>query len=238
MFIAIVEDDAIQADTLALVLNSAGHQTQQFSTSIAFFEAIKLVQFDLFLLDWNLPDYSGGMIIKWVRENVGWQTPIMVVTAIEEESNIVAALKMGADDYLVKPIKPMELLARIEVLLRRFKSVAPQILHLGSYEIDTSQRLIRHAGQDIELTQKEYDLALFLFKHPGKLFSRMTLLEQIWGLHVEIDTRTVDTHISRLRRKLMLDGKHQWQLTSVYGYGYRLESVNLVVPSPIDQSLT
>ncbi|QZA78936.1 response regulator transcription factor [Deefgea tanakiae] len=230
MLIAIVEDDVIQADLLALTLQSGGHHTQTFHTSLAFFEAIKTIQFDLFLLDWNLPDYSGGMIIKWVRENIGWQTPIMVATAIEDESNIVAALKTGADDYLIKPIKSMELLARIEVLLRRFKSVAPQVLHLGNFEIDTSQRLIRIAGKEIEMTQKEYDLALFLFQHPGKLFSRMNLLEQIWGLKVEIDTRTVDTHISRLRRKLALDGTHQWQLTSVYGYGYRLESVNLSAP--------
>lgn len=227
MLIAIVEDDSIQAEMLALTLTSGGHDSRIFLTSVAFFDALKNGHFDLLLLDWNLPDYSGGMIIKWVRENVGWQIPIMVATAIDDESNVVAALKAGADDYLVKPIKPLEILARIEVLARRFKSIAPQVLHLGAYEIDTSQRLIRKSGAEVELTQKEFDLALYLFQHPGKLFSRMNLLEKIWGLNVEIDTRTVDTHISRLRRKLALDGQLQWQLTSVYGYGYRLESVDL-----------
>ena len=230
MFIAIVEDDPIQADMLALTLKSGGHETSIFHTSLAFFATLKDTHFDLLLLDWNLPDYSGGMIIKWVRENIGWQIPIMVATAIDDESNVVAGLKAGADDYLVKPIKPLEILARIDVLARRFKSIAPQIVHLGSYEIDTSQRLIRKSGSEVELTQKEYDLALYLFQHPGKLFSRMNLLEKIWGLNVEIDTRTVDTHISRLRKKLSLDGQLQWQLTSVYGYGYRLESVSLVTP--------
>ncbi|WP_373975548.1 response regulator transcription factor [Chitinibacter sp. SCUT-21] len=230
MLIALVEDDPIQAEMLALTLNSGGHESRVFHNSLSFFEALKATHFDLLLLDWNLPDYSGGMIVKWVRENVGWQIPIMIATAVDDEANVVAALKSGADDYLVKPIKPMEILARIEVLARRFKAIAPQVLHLGSYEIDTSQRLIRKAGQEIELTQKEFDLALFLFQHPGKLFSRMNLLEKIWGLNVEIDTRTVDTHISRLRKKLALDGQLQWQLTSVYGYGYRLESVVLATP--------
>ncbi|QLG87777.1 response regulator transcription factor [Chitinibacter bivalviorum] len=230
MFIAIVEDDPIQAEMLALTLTSGGHESRVFHTSLAFFDELKGTHFDLLLLDWNLPDYSGGMIIKWVRENIGWQIPIMVATAVEEESNVVAALKAGADDYLIKPIKPLEILARIDVLGRRFKSIAPQILHLGDYEIDTSQRAIRKMGNEIELTQKEFDLALYLFQHPGKLFSRMNLLEKIWGLQVEIDTRTVDTHISRLRRKLALDGQLKWQLTSVYGYGYRLESVEMVTP--------
>ncbi|MBE9609556.1 response regulator transcription factor [Chitinilyticum piscinae] len=231
MLIAIVEDDPIQAEMLALTLHSGGHESRSFATSLAFFEALKSTRFDLLLLDWNLPDYSGGMIIKWVRENIGWQVPIMVATAIDDEANVVAALKAGADDYLVKPIKAMELLARIEVVLRRFRSVAPEILHLGEYEIDLSQRVIRQAGREIELTQKEFDLALYLFQHPEKLFSRMNLLEKIWGLQVEIDTRTVDTHISRLRRKLLLDGSGGWQLSSVYGYGYRLERIALAEPA-------
>jgi DNA-binding response OmpR family regulator len=230
MLIAIVEDDPIQAEMLALTLNSGGHSSKVFHTSVAFFAILKETHFDLLLLDWNLPDYSGGMIIKWVRENIGWQIPIMVATSIDDEKNVVAALKAGADDYLVKPIKPLEILARIEVLARRFKSIAPLVLHLGSYEIDTSQRLIRKSGSEVELTQKEFDLALYLFQHPGKLFSRMNLLEKIWGLNVEIDTRTVDTHISRLRKKLSLNGHLQWQLTSVYGYGYRLENMMLVTP--------
>lgn len=229
MFVAIVEDDPIQAELLSLTLESGGHTSRTFGTSLSFFDALKTTRFDLLMLDWNLPDYSGGMIIKWVRENIGWQVPIMVATAVDDEANVVAALQSGADDYLVKPIKPLELLARINVLLRRFKSVAPLILHLGDYEIDTSQRVIRHAGQDVELTQKEYDLALYLFQHPEKLFSRMNLMEQVWGVNARLDTRTVDTHVSRLRRKLQLDGHANWQLSSVYGYGYRLERTRLSV---------
>ncbi|MCP9760559.1 DNA-binding response regulator [Aquitalea sp. S1-19] len=227
MFVAIVEDDPIQAELLTLTLESGGHTSRAFGTSLAFFDALKSTHFDLLLLDWNLPDYSGGMIIKWVRENIGWQVPIMVVTAVDDEANVVGALQSGADDYLVKPIKPLELLVRIKVLMRHFRSLTPLVLHLGDYEIDTSQRVIRHAGQEVELTQKEYDLALYLFQHPEKLFSRMSLMEEVWGLHVKLDTRTVDTHISRLRRKLQLSGHGSWLLSSVYGYGYRLERISL-----------
>lgn len=228
--IAIVEDDPIQADALAMWITMAKHQPNIFHTSRAFFDALKQQHFDVLLLDWNLPDYHGGQIIKWVRENVGWHIPIMVVTAVDDEANVVNALRSGGDDYLVKPVKPMELLARVEVLLRRFQPVASVVIHAGSYEIDTSQRVIRVAGNPVELTQKEFDLACFLFNHPGKLLSRMHLLEKIWGLNADVDTRTVDTHMSRIRKKLQIGPEHGWQLQPVYGYGYRMEVVAPALP--------
>jgi DNA-binding response OmpR family regulator len=142
----------------------------------------------------------------------------------DAEEEIVAGLRVGADDYLVKPLKSLELLARIETVARRVKARRQTVLHAGDYEIDTERRQARLAGNPVEMTQKELDLAYYLFANPGKLFSRNHLLDKIWGINAAIDTRTVDTHVSRLRRKLKLNGEHGWQLVPVYGYGYRLES--------------
>lgn len=224
MHIAIVEDDEDQNDVLKLWLTSAKHQVDAFTTGRSLMEAVGQKVYDLLIVDWLLPDLNGGQIIEWVRENVGWDIPIIVATVRDTEEDIVAGLRVGADDYLVKPLKQFELLARIETIARRRKVRRQEVIRAGAYEIDTERRMLRVDGQVVEVTQKELDLAHYLFSNPGKLFSRNHLLDKIWGINAAIDTRTVDTHISRLRRKLKLNGEFGWQMAPVYGYGYRLES--------------
>jgi two-component system, OmpR family, response regulator RegX3 len=175
------------------------------------------------LIDWSLPDGSGAEILQWVRSKIGWEIPTMVLTANEEEETVVEALRAGADDYVSKKVKPKELLARIAAVTRRVTPVALTVTRLDVYEADTVQQRLSVNQETIALTQKEFDLAVYLLQNPDKLLSRDHLLNAIWGLNTDVDTRTVDTHISRLRKKLMLDGTHGWRLAPIYGYGYRLQ---------------
>jgi len=226
MHIAILEDDADQRALLELWVGSGQHTTRGFGMAAEFIEGAKRERFDLLLIDWMLPDGTGADVLQWVRGNLGWSIPVVVVTARDDEATVVAALKMGADDYVVKPPKPMELLARLENVARRVKPGGLPVLRLGSYEVDIAGHRLSLDGAPITLTQKEFDLSVYLFQNPGKLLSRDHLLNKIWGLNTDVDTRTVDTHISRLRKKLLLDGSKGWKLTPIYGYGYRFDRVD------------
>jgi len=152
---------------------------------------------------------------------------VMFITARTEEDDIVTALQKGADDYLAKPVRKMEVLARVNALERRSKKEFQQreLIEVEPYAIDVAQRKIRRNGVEIELTLEEFDLALFLFRHIGQLLSRGHILESIWGRNPDLNTRTVDTHVSRIRNKLELTAENGLRLSSVYFYGYRLERV-------------
>ncbi len=226
MHIAILEDDADQRALLELWVDSGQHTSRGFGMAAEFIEGAKKERFDLLLIDWMLPDGTGADVLQWIRQNLGWDIPVLVVTSRDDEATVVAALKMGADDYVVKPPKPMELLARIENVARRVKPGGLPVLRLGSFEVDVARHRLTLDGNAITLTQKEFDLSVYLFQNPGKLLSRDHLLDKIWGLNTEVDTRTVDTHISRLRKKLLLDGSKGWKLTPIYGYGYRFDRVD------------
>ena len=137
---------------------------------------------------------------------------------------------MGADDYFVKSSRYFELLARIESLARRSQeqhATTNTNPHFGSYEIDHENQTIIVAGKHVELTQKEFALVCYLFQNQNKLLSRVHLLEKIWGLAAEIDTRTVDTHISRIRHKLSFSSQKEWDISTIYGYGYRLQRTKI-----------
>ena len=154
----------------------------------------------------------------------------MFVTARDEEQDIVTALENGADDYLVKPVRKMELIARINALERRAKQdfIQKEKLDFNPFVIDVKTRQVSRESKGIDLTIKEFDLTLFLFRHLGQLLSRGHILESIWGRSPELNTRTVDTHVSRIRNKLDLGQASGYRLSSVYFYGYRLERI---VPS-------
>jgi len=225
MLIAIVEDDPDQSEALGFWLGEAGHETAEFPTGAAFIDTLGKRYFDLFVVDWILPDMQGDEIIRQIRERIGWDTPVLVATVRNREEDIVAGLGAGADDYLSKPVKQREFIARIETLARRLKPRRQPVLQIGVYELDSEQQRVRIDGNAVEFTQKEFDLAWYLFSNPGKLFSRNHLLDKIWGVSADVDTRTVDTHVSRLRRKLALNEANGWKLESIYGYGYRMENL-------------
>jgi DNA-binding response OmpR family regulator len=231
MHIGIAEDDADQLALLALWLSEGGHTSKGFATAGAFLDGLKRERFDLLLVDWMLPDGTGGDILGWARQNLGWELPVIVVTAREDEATVCEALRAGADDYVVKPPKPRELLARIEAVARRVRPGSLQVLRMGAYEVDLQRHQLSIDGKPVTLTQKEFDLSVYFFQSPGKLLSRDHLLNRIWGINAEIDTRTVDTHVSRLRKKLLLDGSKGWKLVPIYGYGYRFDRID-EAPAP------
>lgn len=226
MYIGIAEDDVDQRGLLELWLSGAEHGTRGFATVAGFIDALKKERFDLLLVDWMLPDGTGADVLKWVRENLGWELPVIVVTARDDEATVCTALEAGADDYVVKPPKQRELLARIDAVARRVRTGGLAVLRMGAYEADVQKHRLAIDGKPVTLTQKEFDLAVYFFQSPGKLLSRDHLLNKIWGISAEVDTRTVDTHVSRLRKKLLLDGGKGWKLTPVYGYGYRFDRVD------------
>jgi DNA-binding response OmpR family regulator len=226
MHIGIAEDDPDQLDLLRLWLEGAQHTVRGFGTAADYIEALKKERFDLLLIDWMLPDGTGADLLVWARGNLGWELPVLVVTARDDEATVVAALQAGADDYVVKPPKMGELLARVAALGRRMRAGGLPVLRLGAFEIDIARQRLSMDGEPVTMTQKEFDLSTYLFQNPGKLLSRDHLLNKIWGIHADVDTRTVDTHISRLRKKLGLDGSKGWKLVPVYGVGYRVERVD------------
>lgn len=223
--VGVLEDDEMVARLYQLALEQAGHQCEVFGTIAAFLDALGRKEFDLLLVDWSLPDGTCDEVIKWVRERLGWGIPVMVSSASDDEATIVQALRLGADDYVIKPLRMSEAVARIEAAMRHREVVAREALRVGPYEIDPDERALRLSGRDIELTQKEFDLASHFFQNRGKLITRMHLLDVVWGRTADVDTRTVDAHVSRLRKKLELTGSHGWSIASIYGTGYRLENV-------------
>ena len=227
MRIAVLEDDAEQNRFLTAVLSAAGYSVHTFMNGRALAAKLTHESFDLLILDWQVPDLSGYEVLRKVRAQFGNQTPVLFITHRDAEEDIVLALQAGADDYVVKPPRPQEIIARVAALIRRAQPALPEEpIDLPPYRIEPHTRTVAVEGKPVDLTQKEFDLALFLFRNREKLISRDHLLEVVWGKGLGITTRTVDTHVSKLRGKLDIAPRNGFRLTSVYGYGYRLESVS------------
>lgn len=226
MHVGVLEDDVIHQALIQLWLKAAHHTFSAFGSVAAMIEGLKSEHFDVLLIDWMLPDGSGAEVLRWTRSNMGWNIAVVVLTAREEEVTVVEALQAGADDFVVKPPKQQELLARLAAAARRASPKGLPVLRLGAYEIDIPRNVLSMEGVPLNLTQKEFDLAVYLFQSPAKLLSRSHLLNKVWGIHTDVDTRTLDTHVSRLRKKLCLDGTRGWKMSPVYGYGYRLDRID------------
>jgi DNA-binding response OmpR family regulator len=226
MRIALLEDDIDQADLLKQWLRSAGHSVAHFADADQFLRETHRDSFDLYILDWLLPRSSGIGALKQLRARDPAGPPVLFVTVRQDESSIVEALRSGADDYMIKPVRKSETLARVDALCRRGVGNAADIVSAPPFTLDLEQHQLSLRDAVVPLTEREFELALFLFRRAGHIVSREHLLETIWGVgNSTLRTRTVDTHISRLRRKLGLDGSSGWRLSSIYQHGYRLENV-------------
>ncbi len=224
MRIVVLEDNLTQSTLVSAWLKAAGHDVHEFALTrdLQRFSARESV--DLYLLDWMMPDISGEAFLRWLRGERSDETPAIFITSRDTEDDIVTGLAAGADDFIVKPVSQRILLSRIDAVIRRSKPrdpIAP--LDLPPYLIDPEHKRITLNGQEVELTEKEFDLAVFMFRNLGRLLSRGHLLEAVWGRNPDLATRTVDTHVSRVRGKLQLKPENGFRLVPTYNFGYRLE---------------
>jgi len=227
--IAVLEDDASQAKLVQHWIASQGWICRHFASGQDILRTLLRDTYDLVILDWRVPDLSGEEVLRAVRKSVQEPLPVLFTTGRDREEDIVHALKAGADDYLVKPLRRMEFLARVEALLRRSRALGrdtEEPIEAGEFRIDPHGRTLHRAGRGIELTQKEFEMAMLLFRNVGRLLSRSYLLDTVWGISAEVSTRTVDTHASQLRTKLGLYPESGWRLSAVYQHGYRLERIS------------
>lgn len=227
MRIAMLEDDPIQAKVMEEWLASAGHVCHVFDASRKLLAALRRESFDLLMLDWQVPDLSGIEVLRRVRADLGARVPVLFVTSRDAERDIVDAFEAGADDYVVKPPRRLELVSRVHALWRRASGAdaEPKRLDHPPYRLDLAERRAYLDGAPVDLTPKEFEVAWLLFRNLGRVTSRGHLLEAAWGHGTEVATRTVDSHVSRMRTKLDLQPERGLRLVSVYGYGYRLEPV-------------
>ena len=227
MRVAIVEDDVVQGDTLEQWFTDQGSDVHLFRGSRDFVRMAGRESFDLALVDWMLPEMTGHEVLRWLREDRGNDMPVIFITARDAEEDIVEALNAGADDYLVKPVRKLELMSRIEAVMRRARPHArSQKIEIAQYCFELQSKRVTMAGEPVELTDKEFELAVFLFRNLGRLLSRGHMLEAVWGQTANLATRTVDTHVSRVRSKLNLRPDNGFRLVPTYNFGYRLERLS------------
>lgn len=229
MHIASLEDDPTQRELIESIVTQAGHRCSAYAKGRDFIAALaKPNDFSLLLIDWELPDITGFDVLRWVRSNLGHQIPVIFVTNRIEETDLVSALHAGADDYLMKPVRRAELQARIHALLRRTTTLPVQEapFHCAAYFVDPGNGVIELNGKQVELAPKEFELALLFLRNPGQLFSRDVLSSSVWNRDIPATSRTIDTHLSNIRRKLELKPQNGVRLTASYALGYRLELLN------------
>ncbi|QAU35795.1 response regulator transcription factor [Janthinobacterium sp. 17J80-10] len=227
MRIAVLDDDHSQTDLVCQVLKSAGHTCYPFQSGKEMLNQLRRESFDLLIIDWQVPDLSGPEVLQWAREKLSPNLPVLFMTSRSGEDDIVAGLAAGADDYMIKPIRRGELTARVQALLRRAypNQASAEQIQFNQYVFEPRTGRLTANGQAIEVTQKEFDLALLFFRNLGRPLSRAYILEAVWSRDVDIPSRTMDTHVSRVRSKLQLRPENGFRLAPVYSYGYRLEQI-------------
>jgi two-component system, OmpR family, response regulator RegX3 len=230
--VAVVEDDMSQAELLSHWLELAGHHCHHYDRGEGLLRALDQESFDVLVLDWNLPDISGVDVLKRIRASQQASLPILFVTARNREDDVVMALRQGADDYMVKPVRRLELIARLEAIARRGKhhNEQPEVLELDVYRVDCQTRTVTRQQRPVELTAKDFDLSVLFLRNVGRLLSRGHIRESVWGPNAVVTSRTLDTHVSRIRNKLGLTPENGWRLAAVYRYGYRLEQLEAPIP--------
>ncbi|WP_211440714.1 response regulator transcription factor [Collimonas humicola] len=228
MKIAILEDEPEYTDLICQALRATGLICTPFQNCNEILKELRRESYDMLILNWHMPDLSGSQILDWVRRKLSKTIPVLFVSSCSGESSLVEILDAGADDYIHNPIQHSELLARVRALLRRAypHHQATGQIAFNDYLFDTNSGCLTLAGKKIETTSKDFSLALLLFQNMGRALSRSYIIEAIWARDIEIPSRTLDTHICRVRSKLELRPENGYRLAPVYCYGYRLERLN------------
>ena len=219
--VLIIEDNADLAYGLRNNLEIEGYDVEVAEDGAYGLERARTARPDLLILDLMLPELDGFRVLRALRAE-GLSMPVLILTARGEEADKVRGLKLGADDYVTKPFGLLELLARVEALLRRQTVALPPRDRFGEIEIDRATRTVTRAGQPVDLAPKEYDLLLALFDRGGAVVSRLDLMRRVWGYSDAVITRTIDTHVAELRRKLEPDPAHPRHILTARKVGYRL----------------
>jgi two-component system, OmpR family, response regulator ResD len=222
--VLVVDDEPTIAEVVSRYLERAGYRTRIASDGIEAIDAATSQRPDLVVLDLMLPGIDGLEVMRRLREH-DRGTPVILLTAKGEESDRVVGLRLGADDYVVKPFSPAELVARVDAVLRRVDTspehAAP--IEFEDMTIDPAARRVIVRGEEVQLTQREFDVLLFLARHPGQVFSRNQLMDAVWQYSFYSDTSTVTVHIRRLRAKIEADPGQPRHIQTVWGVGYRFQ---------------
>ena len=221
--ILVVDDEPTIRDVLASYLRHEGYETITAGDGPSAVEADLRHDPDLLVLDVLMPGYDGLQVMARVRQRR--PVPIVLLTSRTEERDRINGLRLGADDYVVKPFSPREVVARVHAVLRRVDSHAasPSVVRFGALEIDGAARTVRRDGQPLELTAREFDLLFHLARHPGRAFSRDELMRSVWRAGFYSDASTITVHVRRVRQKIEADPLQPRHLKTVWGVGYRLD---------------
>ncbi len=227
--VLVVDDDASLAEMLTLVLRQEGFESRVCARGDEAMAAFNAFRPDVVLLDVMLPGRNGIDVCRDIRADSG--VPIVMLTAKGDTVDVVVGLESGADDYITKPFKPKELVARIRARVRRFDEPQPESLTVGDVHIDVAGHSVTRAGSTLALTPLEFDLLVCLARKPWQVFSREVLLEQVWGYRHAADTRLVNVHVQRLRAKIEHDPENPEIVLTVRGVGYK---AGTSIPAPAD----
>ncbi|MCK4392718.1 response regulator transcription factor [Candidatus Bipolaricaulota bacterium] len=219
--ILVVDDEEMILRTVRAYLDREGFKTYTATDGEEALRAFEEKGPDLIVLDLMLPKLNGIEVTKRIRAKSS--VPIIMLTAKAAEADRIVGLELGADDYVVKPFSPRELVARVRAVLRRIEgeASATERIAVGELEIDLKTREVKVNGREVELTPTEFDLLAFLARHPGHVFTRLQLLREVQGYTYDVFARTIDTHVKNLRRKIEEDPKEPRYILTVHGVGYR-----------------
>ncbi|SEM58164.1 response regulator transcription factor [Paenibacillus sp. OV219] len=220
--IAVVDDEAHIRELVKLYLNDEGFDIAEFANGEAAWNYLSTHQVDMVILDIMMPQMDGWELCRRIRASS--DMPILMITAKGESEEKIKGFQLGTDDYMTKPFDPMELVVRVKALLRRFRITASQSVPIGRLVLDRAsyQVIYKESGAAVTIPLKEFELLYKLASHPGQLYTRATLIEQIWGYEYEGDERTVDVHIKRLRERFS-EEEAAFRIVTLRGLGYRLE---------------
>jgi len=227
MRIAVLDNDRGQADLVCQVLTGAGHSCQSFDSGKELLSQLRKDSADMLVMDWQVTDLPATEVLRRAKEKMASNAPTMFLVGSSAEDDIVTGVTAGADDYLVKPLRRGELVARASALLRRAypSQNGAEQLQFGPYVFETRPGRLLMDGEVIDVTHKEFYLALLFFRNIGRPLSRAYIHESVWVRETAVPSRTMDTHVSRVRNKLQLRPENGFRLVPVYSYGYRLEKL-------------
>lgn len=223
--IYVVEDEPSIGEVVGMYLRRAGFQVICFKDGKSALAGLERQFPDLIILDLMLPGLDGLEITRWIRDRSN--LPIIMLTARREEVDRIAGLEMGADDYVIKPFSPQELVSRVRAVLRRTRPISTEAIEaplvFNNLHIDPATRLVTIDDNEISLTVKEFEMLWYMARHPRQVFTRDQLLESVWGLSDYIDPGTVTVHVRRLRQKIESDPANPDHIQTVWGVGYKFE---------------